>query len=327
MSAIGHLIYKVSFMIIVVIMTSVVWAAAFVYDGSSFRHVKQVIFASPYATLPHYKVDKKRFGRSGDNAANLLLAAAKRTLTNLSDLYKFPHGQKLLQANGICFTGKWIIDSQSPFTGQFSHLTQSLAIVRASVSLSGTRQQDRRAFAIAIKLFPTTDPDAIVKTLNIFTMHSMGGVKSKHILDLVVDNEPLLGGLPGLGDWATAYRLLADLERADGLISYNKPSVRYRPVTHLAEYGHSSTVVAPRWLRLRPVATLPRINRQDFRDELRIEHYPRGQLQWDIDVAPDSDSHNKSTAQWTTIGKLILTDSVTSAACDNRLHFTHPPLR
>ena len=159
-----------------------------------------MVFTESYANLPNYLVDRSLFGDSGTNPeTNYLLAAAHRTLTSRKDFYEFPQGQKLLQANGICFAGKWIIDRPSPFTGQFSYPTESLVMARASVLLSGTKQKDKRGFGFALKIIKGPDPNKVVPTLNAFVMHSMAGTRSQYVLDLVLDNEPPLGSLPPFG--------------------------------------------------------------------------------------------------------------------------------
>ena len=298
----------------------------FAYQGSSYNEIKQVIFSTPYSSLPHYQVNKKLFGNSGNSETNLLLQAARRTLTIKDDLFDFPQDQKLLQANGICFAGKWVIDKPSPYSGQFRYPTRSPVIARASVALSGTLQSDIRAFGLALKLFPGQDPDKPAPTLNAFVLNSMGGVRSKHVLDLSLDNAPPLGSLPSWGHVTTAYRLLRDLKAADKIVSKTKPDVSFRPVTQLAEYASNGPIVSPTWLRLRAPDELPRVDQTDFRDELRVQHYPQQQLIWLIEVAHD-EGRGKSKAQWQPIGKLIFSESITSQACDQRLHFAHPTLR
>ncbi len=316
----------ISFILTLTIASLLNGTLARAYDGNSYDSIKQAVFQNPYAELSYYKVEKSLFGMSGRGEDNNLLQAAKRTLNNNEDLLEFPHGQKLLQANGICFAGVWIIDTESPYSGQFSNPTRALIIARASVTLSGTRQADKRAFGLALKLFATQDANATVPTLNAFVMHSMGGTRTKHVLDLAVDNEPALGSLPSFSHLGAAYRLLRDLETADKLISKTKPDVNYRPVTHWAADAARGSVAAPRWLRLRAPAELPRVDKADFRDELRVQHYPQKKLIWLIEVADDKNG-KKSNAEWLTIGRLEFTESITSPACDQRLHFAHPRLQ
>jgi hypothetical protein len=295
------------------------------YSGSSFTDIESIVFNQAYPSLPQYQVNKRFFGDAGKPAENHLAQAARRSLTLEDDIHEFPQGQKLLQANGICFAGKWIIEQSSAYTGQFRFPVNSLVIARASVSLGGTRQKDKRAFGMALKIFPVENPDETVRTLNAFVMHSMSGTRTRHVLDLVLDNEPPLGGLPPLSQIATALRLQKDLEKADEAISEGDPDIGFRPVEHLAVDQDSETV-APRWLRLKAPENMPRIDKDDFRDELRVEHYPGNELVWLIDVAADT-GRGKKQAEWLTIGKLVFNRSITSPACDQRLHFKHPPLK
>ena len=292
------------------------------YSGNSYSAIRQAVFSQAYDHLPQYEVAREHFDTQGENQ---LLKAARRTLSNREDMLDFPGGQKLLQANGICFAGYWIIDRPSPYSGLFRTATRLPVIARASVALSGTRQNDKRAFGLALKLFPTGDPDLIVPTRNAFVMHSMGGTRSRYVLDLVLDNEPPLGSLPPLGQLRTAYRMLSDLKTADQAISGGKADVGFRPVDHLAADETGEVVSAPKWLRLTAASEQPRIDRADFRDELRVQHYPGQRLQWLLAVAPDNEK-GKSAASWQTIGRLVFSESITSPACDKRLHFHHPPL-
>ncbi|MEM8497796.1 MAG: hypothetical protein AAF542_07210 [Pseudomonadota bacterium] len=297
------------------------------YQGSSFQRVYDAVFNKPYDTLPSYTVDKKLFGPRRPESANNLYQAAKRTLTQKDDLYSFPQQQKLLNANGICFSGKWHIDQPSPYSGLFSQGSRSLVIARASVALSGTTHADKRAFGMAIKLFPTSDENSVVHTVNAFVLHSMGGTRSKYVSSLAMDNAPSLGGLPKWSQLGTALRLRKELEAADKSSGSKTPDVAYRPVRHLAQVNSESVtvknVVAPTLLRLRIDDTTARVNEPDFRDELRLHHYPEGRLAWSIDVS-EQDPTAKSKAEWMTIGYLSFDKAVTSKACDAQLHFAHP---
>lgn len=289
---------------------------------SKFDHIEKVLFKSPYSELPSYKINRKLFGKAGNHAQNKLLADARRTLQDQRDLIKFPTGQKLLQANGICFVGQWHIDQANEYTGLFSTNTISPVIVRASVALNGTRQKDKRAFGMALKFFPFEIGNQA--SLNVFVMNSMGGVVSQHILDLSMDNQPPLGRLPNWRQLSTALRLRRDLQQADRETGSQKPNFAFRPIDHLAKYQQLKNVVSPKWLRL-TAHTTTRVDVDDFRDELRVEHYPKQQLIYNIDVAASNHS-SKAKANWQSIGKLTLTKSITSGPCDRELHFMHPSL-
>jgi len=289
-----------------------------------FEHIKNTLFAAPYNELPNYKVSRKLFGPSNKTDDNKLLQAARRTFDDTSDLITLPTSQKLLNANGICFTGEWQITEQNPFTGLYQQGSVSPAIVRASVALSGTQQKHKRSFGMAIKLLPHDLGDA--PSLNAFVLHSMGGVKTKHVLDLSMDNQPPLGRLPSWRDLSTALRLRSDLEKADKEKGAKKPTVSYRPVSQFAEYKQTKEQsIAPKWLKLSPL-TETRLDENDFRNELNVLSYPNKQIRYAIEVAKNSDNGKKSKAKWKKIGELILKKSVTSPACDTQLHFQHPTL-
>lgn len=291
-----------------------------------FQQLKAQVFADAYTELPQYKVSRKLFDKGGKNQ---LLADAQRTLQVKDDLLEFPAGQKLLQANGICFAGTWQINGQSPYTGLLKADTELPLIVRASVSLSGTKQKHQRAFALALKLFPTTVDGQKVSTENFFLMHTLGGVVTKSVYALTLDNQPELGSLPPFSKWLTAHRLEKDLKKADKTVSKAKPNARFRPVSHLAtvdsDGGVVTNAIKPYWLQARPKKELALSDHDDFRHELDVAHYPDQRLSWDIYAAPYS-AGGKSAAAWQQVGSIILTESVVSKSCDTKLHFAHPAI-
>lgn len=292
-------------------------------NSARFEQLSHVLFKQPYATLPRYKVTKSLFQSKSKKPENYLLNDARRTLNSSADLLSADRGQKLLQANGICFSGKWIIDQQSEFSGLFAKGTDSPAIARASVSFSGTEKDERRALGLAVKLMPNDLGDK--PSLNIFTLHSVGGLRTPYLYDLSLDNEPPLGRIPRFRDISTALKLKRIFLSADKEAGSIEPSVTYRSVDSIAAYRQKEfglDSVAPKWLRFSP-AYSNRIDRNDFRDELRVENYPGKQLKYVIEVA-SGEAKKKSNAEWLAIGELRLSASVTSKACDTRLHFAHP---
>ena len=317
-----HSIFLKSFSVLAIFVLPLDAGAAGTYRGSSYKAIYAIVFSEPYPALPQYIIDRQQFGQSGDRDDNRVLNAGIRTLSSPEDHVAFPGGQKLFQANGICFAGEWRVHSSSPYTGLLAQGTAVRVIVRASVSLDGTLQKDKRAFGMAIKFFPTANPTEVAATRNIFVMHSLGGVRVRHVLDLPLDNAPELGSLPPFGQWRTALRLQSDFELADEKTSGLPANVGYRSISGLVEQN-GELLSAPRWLRLRVAPDSPRIDRDDFRDELRLEYYPGGQLAYDIAVA-DGKEGAKNDASWQSIGELLLTQSITSPGCDQRLHFKHP---
>lgn len=294
--------------------------------NTRFDNLYQEIWARPYDSLPQYIVKAKNFGKRGNSEGNHVLNAGKRTLSSSADLITLATPHKLLQANGICFAGTWKIDTESPYTGLFTNNAQAPIIARASVSLSGTKQSNKRAFGIAVKLLPDDLGEAA--SLNIFTLNSLGGVISKYVLDLAVDNEPDFGQIPKFSDIGTALRLKADLQRAEKqhLQKYNatdtKPNVTYRALDHVAGYN-TDTPISPKWIRFSS-ASDERQDKDDFRDELELDNYSQHSISYNIEVAGPAKSKKK--AQWQTIGKLIFKESISSLACDTRLHFQHPSI-
>jgi len=296
------------------------------YKGSRYQDIYATVFQKPYTELPHYRINKRHFGPGGNHLNNRVLNAGLRTLRSRADLMDFPGGQKLFQANGICFAGQWRIDTDSPYSGLFAKGAQARVIARASVSLNGTEQKHKRAFGMALKFFRGADPQLAVATDNVFVMHSLGGVRTRHLLDLALDNEPPLGSLPPFGQWLTARRLQKDFQRADTATSGLPANVGYRPVSSLAQVvGKKGDEHAPRWLRLTAADSL-RMNQKDFRDELSLEHYPGQVLRWTISVAAATAANDKQQASWENIGTLSFSESIASKACDQRLHFAHPRL-
>jgi hypothetical protein len=299
----------------------------YAYTGSSWKSIYEVIFNEAYASLPQYTIDKTRFGPKNDDQKNELKKAAHRTLTIREDLYNFPDGQKLLQANGICFAGEWIIDQETAYTGVLANGSRYPVIIRASVSLNGTKYKDKRAFAMAIKVFPTEDRDASVETLNFFVMETIAGKRRQYFLQTVFDNAPNLGGIPAFSELGLALRLQSDFKAVDKELSPAEPDLAFRPISHLARTPDNSgkETTSPKWLRLSIAENISKQDIDDFRDELKLENYPSQQLIWDINVA-DEHVNGKSSATWQALGRIVLTESIESKPCDAQLHFAHPIL-
>jgi len=73
-------------------------------------------------------------------------------------------------------------------------------------------------------------------------------------------------------------------------------------------------VVTPDLIMLRVIEGTPRIDAEDFRDELRLEHYPGRKLTYAINVR-DFDEQG-----WTQLGVMELNEYALSLAGDKRLH-------
>ena len=289
-----------------------------------FETIKNTVFKEPYKQLPQFKVKLRYFGSAKKNGDNKLLNAANRTFNQTDDLIVLETKQKLLNPNGICFSGSWKITEDNQYTGLFKKGVTSPLIVRASTALSGTTQKSKRSFGMGIKLLPNDLEDRA--SLNAFVFHSITGTVTKNVLDLELDNEPPLGSLPPLTKVTTALRMRRDLENADKNNGATKPDATYRPVNNLAQYRTNiNEVVAPRWLKLTALTT-QRVDQDDFRDELRVENYVDKKISYQIDVAGNHNDKKvkKTNAQWQTIGTIELSETITSSSCDLNLHFQHP---
>jgi hypothetical protein len=297
------------------------------YEGTTFSEVWDDIASDPYEVLPQYEVTLERmFDHVGWFPVNRILEASKRTLENSEDLY--PIGVKLVHANGVCLAGTWNITEDNPYTGYFRPGSIGLIIVRASTLLSDTTRGSYRAFGVAGKIFPTTNPnhtDAL-RSANFFALDSAAGTLAESFLDVGLQNDLLslminkdfIKASPAL---AATFEAFIRAERA-----LNPLQAAERQLYPVAELGETdlSAVNTPRWIQIAASPEIPRVDETDFRDELDIDNYPGG-LQFDVFV---SDTNTRlEEKEWTRIGHIDITDSVASEGCDTRLHFPHPKFR
>ena len=304
-------------------------AASIAQADSSFNEVRDVVFSPSDAKnsleqqeingylnnkLPHYEVSSANFIKDG---INLLIGDAQRTLNETADYY--PRLEKHLHSNGICFTGTWHITQKTPYTGYFAQGAQGLMIARASTALSETERGEPRAFGLAGKLFPTTNPNLKVKTANFFTVDVLAGTQRDHYLDVKMTNEPKTG---------FRFAVLPLAFYVGRIFNKADEQAGFRPVTAFAEMGLKQGEMAksPRYFMVQGAPSNKRIKAVDFRDELNIEkNHAAKPLIFKIlvsDVSGDQDSKD-----WQEIGDLIFTESKVSYGCDRRLHFAHPKIR
>lgn len=289
------------------------------YQGSTFREVWDQVRSDPYANPQNRVTVRSFYGFLRD----YLLEAARRTLRDRRDL--LPRFDKLLHPNGICLAGTWEITEPTPYTGYFRQGRRGLFIGRASTALSATRRGEYRAFGLAGKLFPTEDQDQAVPTANFFTIEDLGGTLTPHFLDAENTND-IIGitirpSSVFLGPLATAVGkafLIADRTADPG-------QTLIRQLYPIAEAGERGTTTrAPRWMKIVGADDVPRVDRADFRDELRIANYPDG-LRFAIHVADEGTRLGDKA--WREIGVIEIFEDAVSDSCDHRLHFAHPTFR
>ena len=291
------------------------------YRGTSFDEVWSQVLSDPYRALPHEQVTLSSFvGFLQDK----LLESSRRTLSDRRDL--LPRFRKLLHPNGTCLSGTWAITEATPYTGYFKKGKRALFVGRASAALTATERGQYRAFGLAGKLFPTTDPDAVVPTANFFTIEDLGGTLRDHFLDALNSNDIIRISITSEGFFNTAIGIAVAraFALADGALDLTQTLVRQLyPIAELGEPPTTRTV-APRWMMIVGSPGVPRFLADDFRDELDLAHYPGG-LRFDILVADVGT--RLGSKSWRKIGVIAIDDQVSSDSCDHRLHFSHPRFR
>jgi hypothetical protein len=289
------------------------------YQGSTFREIRNQLLSDRYEELPTYPITLKSFFGL---FRNKLFDGCLRTLNEKSDLLpKSRRYQKLVHPLGIALLGKWLITEENPYTGYFKNGSKALVIVRSSVFLQTTRQGSPRGFALAVKLFPTMNPDQRVRTADLFTIDVLAGTYTKYYTDVALTNEPSLG-------------FNRDVFRLFGVIlvtfaTFFRANINpfFRPLWPVAELGlrRDEPANAPQWIMVKADPDCGKVDRKDLRDELRVENYKHGRLIFNIWVAPKQ-LLSGGKKDWKRIGRIELTESVTSYSCDHCLAFTHPKL-
>jgi hypothetical protein len=290
------------------------------YEGSRFDEVWKQVKSDPYPSMPHTPVTLWRFyGFLRD----FLFEASERTLDNRSDL--LPQFDKLVHPNGVCLAGTWNITEPSQYTGYFRQGARGLFIGRASVALTQTRRGEYRAFGFAGKLFPTLDPDEQVPTANFFAIENLAGTLTPRYLDAQNTNDLITIQVNPNAFLYTPVgaAALAAFKRADRTLDPTQPLERQLyPISELGE-DNPGQARAPRWIMIVGSRDTQRVDRDEFRDEVRLANYPQG-LRFDILV---SDSGNRWAKQWSRLGHIEVTDDALTNSCDHRLHFAHPRFR
>ncbi len=269
------------------------------YHGTSFNQLKRVVWSDPYDTLPyHVGLGPIKLVRFFNDSS--------RNLSDKRDL--LPYYDKLIHANGISFTGIWEITEPSPYTGYFAQNRRGLLLLRGSVAGLTLNSGTRRAFGFGGKIFPTLDPDEVTYPANFVAVSHLSGVRTRHITDIEMTNQPTIGlGIaPNLVN-RVIFRLLD-----------TRPGLRQVHAVATLGLDRQSLAVTPDLVMFKAAADTPRVDKKDFRDELRLEHYPNRTLVYDIFV------RNMGEVTWNRLGKMTLTDYSISESGDKRLHFWIP---
>ncbi len=166
----------------------------------------------------------------------------------------------------------------------------------------------KRALGIAGKIFPTLDPQKKVWPGNFVTVEHLSGLKLKYIIDSKPTNQPPIGLNPAA----------FVINRVIFRMMDSRPG--YRLLTQVSTLGVplGQPVITPDLLMLEVAEGTPRIDAEDFRDELRLRNYPGNKLIYAIKVK------SFAAADWTQLGTIEFTDDAISEGGDKRLHFNIP---
>lgn len=271
----------------------------FDYDGSTFAEVKAVAFSGPYDTLPTYP-------GLGPKTFLQFFNASARNLADKRDVR--PRYDKLIHANGICFTGVWKIDRPSPYTGYFAQGSEGLLLARFSIAGPQVTRGHSRALGIAGKVFPTLDPNEKVKPGNFVTVTTLSGTKEPYVTNMQPANFAEVGSNPAA----------IVINRVIFRLMDTRPG--YRQLHPISTLGvpRGGRVVTPDLMMLAVADGTPRIDAEDFRDELRLGNYPDHKLVYTINVKMFDES------TWTRLGTMTFDEDAISEGGDKRIHFWIP---
>ncbi|MCK5853972.1 MAG: hypothetical protein KAG56_02035 [Sulfurovaceae bacterium] len=278
-------------------------------EKNSLNSVWSEVISDPLQTLPQEKIS---LGKLFTWSENIILKNAKRTLEERADI--LPYFEKLAHPNGICLKGVWKIHSDSPYSGYFKNSSEALIVARASSAMSKTRSGEIRAFGLAGKLFPSTNPThhSEEPTANFFLIDDLGGTDAQHFTDVALTNEPTVTTTSEvLKNLLYALKVAKAFANAD-----SNPNIRQ--LYEISELGEKDKrkIITPKWMKI-TAQKGQTVNAEDFRDELAINKNP---LIFDISVASQKE-------EWKTIGTITFDASMVSTSCDHRLHFHHPKWR
>jgi hypothetical protein len=319
------------------------------YAGSTFREVRDAVFAEPYSTvwdgpgkLPRYPF------RLGPLLKGVLTfgrrypfsQAAHRTVASHADLRWGPDRRgfrRLLHPNGVCLSGTWEVTQPTGYSGYFAQGQKGLVIAR--YSSNETRRGRTRSLALVGKIYPTTDPDSTTRVVpaNFITQEDIAGYWTTYI------NDAELLNAPNTVAWHRGLLGLPSLFVTGIVLGFADKENTQRQVYEVAELGKPAgePTRSPAFMRLLVDPGQRRIEgaQLDFRDEILAQIYdpgnpePQRDLVFQIEVTDEGISRGpafhlrRTFKNWRRIGRLAFGEAVASYVGDFVLHFHHPAWR
>ena len=319
---------------------------------SRYADVRKAMFHNAYyltwgtvgePPLPTYEVTLNRVLRGVLPFAFpwLFKQAARRAVSSKAALRWGSDGlgfRRLLHPNGVCLFGKWIIDTENPYSGHFHEGTEALIVGRYSTCCTETRRGFTRSLSLVGKIYPTTDTEHSepLETADFITQQDLGGERSEYINDAILLNAPNV--TPWRRGWGLPILLISGLVFR---VVNREPAIRQ--LHTVAELGkaESEPTRAPQFMRLSVVPEQVRIHGEqlDFRDEVLAQIYDRGsdeatgrKLTFNIEVTDEGNRRGvlvqrRTFQNWRKIGRIEFTEGVASYNADFVLHFNHPRWR
>ena len=323
-----------------------------VSPGSKFSEIVAALAANPYQrvwgtpgepALPVYEVSLRSVlgGLASFGIPRQFRRDSERTLDSRADMRWGAHGKgfrRLVHPNGICLSGRWSIDADTPYSGYFATGSRALIIGRYSTCCTETRRGHTRSLSMVGKLFPATDPDhtSALPTANFFTQEDIGGADTAFINDAELRNAPDTtvsrrgAGAPLLITVGLVFR------RVDA-----EPTVRQLyPIAELGKPADAPTR-APQFMRLLVDPNQPRIHgdRLDFRDEVMAQIFEKGDplpkrtLTFNIELTDEGETSGPAARErrtfrnWRPVGSIVFDNAFLSYNADAVIHFSHPTWR
>ena len=282
---------------------------------NQFQAVWERVKSDELETLPQESVS---YSKLFDGAIDLISQNANRTLHNQDDIIEY--FDKLAHPNGVCLKGLWEIDTKNPYSGYFKEGSTALIIARASSAMSETKRGEKRAFGMAGKLFPTTDPLEVgsIPSANFFVIDDLGGTDLEYYTDTTLTNEPDVSFTSSIfTSLAYGYKVATTFSDADK----NSGIRQLYEISYLGEDANSS-IITPKWIEIEAQENQTKFDADDFRDEFKLNSGEK--LIFTVSVASREINGEKL---WQQIGTVTFDESVISTTCDHRLHFHHPKWR